>query len=122
MLPKALKSYPKSNKSPNLVTLQADENSAWLRRWRKYQISEDRKRLGLTVFRLGTTAELEIRDVGFWCESLPILEEGSNRGNPVCHGWIRSVAAKLNLPNRQILDLLVEGKSGTLDLFNTCGW
>ena len=84
-----------------------DENSVSCQSQTKKRILEDRKRLGLVVFRVGTVG-LELADIQYWCEQLNLFED-SNSELPICHFWIQSLASKLNLPNQEILELLSKG-------------
>ena len=84
-----------------------DENSVCCQSQTKTRVLEDRKRLGLVVFRVGAGV-LELADIHYWCEQLNISRD-SNPDLPVCHFWIQSLASKLNLPNQQILELLSKG-------------
>jgi hypothetical protein len=40
----------------------------------------------------------------------PKIRKPENSDNPICHFWIQSLAAKLNLPNQHILELLSKGR------------
>jgi hypothetical protein len=109
-----------ARKSTDNVIGWKDENSVSVRSQSRNRVLEDRKRLGLLVFRLGQIG-IDLRDVGFWCETLPMIPDtklsgnpkirkAENSDNPICHFWIQSLAAKLNLPNQHILELLSKGR------------
>jgi hypothetical protein len=109
-----------ARKSTDNVIGWKDENSVSVRSQSRIRVLEDRKRLGLLVFRLGQIG-IDLRDVGFWCETLPLIPDPKSSGNPkirkaensdnpICHFWIQSLAAKLNLPNQHILELLSKGR------------
>lgn len=95
---------------------EAKEEILVLKSISKSKLATSRNRLGLVAFNLGKV-DLELSDIVYWSDRI-FLQKSVTNDRPICQEWLKSLAAKLNLPNQGVLDLLTLGKvSGFQNIF-----